>query len=125
MLLIACCVAHATLWLCHVWFMCKQAPKELLREPLQVGDMRPYLMGFFDTTSGPKREAKSYVNIAESLAVDSPEEILFATDLVEEAAAAKGAGWSCVLVRRPGNAPLPNQPGFPVIDTMDKLLPTC
>lgn len=79
-------------------------------------------MGFFDTTSGSKREASSYVNIAESLAVDSPGDILFATDIVAEAIAAKEAGWRCVLVNRPGNAPLPDDPGFSVIDTLDGLL---
>lgn len=26
----------------------------------QVGDLRPYLCGFFDTTSGPKGESSSY-----------------------------------------------------------------
>lgn len=91
----------------------------------QVGDVRPYLMGFFDTTSGPKREAQSYVNITQSLAVDAPEEIVFATDVVEEAVAAKEAGWRCVLVRRQGNPALPDLPGFPVIDTMDHLLRSC
>lgn len=79
-------------------------------------------MGFFDTTSGSKREADSYVNIAESLAVDSPRDILFATDIVAEAIAAREAGWRCVLVNRPGNAPLPTDPGFPIVDNMDNLL---
>lgn len=87
-----------------------------------MGDLRPYLMGFFDTNSGSKREAASYTEIAASLAVDSAEEILFATDIVEEAQAAKAAGWECVLVNRPGNKALPSDHGFPVIDSMDKLL---
>eukprot|EP00892_Ulva_mutabilis_P005540 jgi/Ulvmu1/3358/UM156_0015.1 len=91
----------------------------------QVGDVRPYLMGFFDTTSGPKRKASSYVNIAQSLAVDGPEDIVFATDILEEAAAAKQAGWRCVLVKRDGNAALPDAPGFPVVDSMDKFLQSC
>lgn len=33
----------------------------------QVGDLRPYLCGFFDTTSGAKVEGSSYRNIALSL----------------------------------------------------------
>ena len=37
---------------------------------MQVGDLRPYLCGFFDTTSGPKLEARSYRDIALSLGVD-------------------------------------------------------
>lgn len=81
-------------------------------------------MGFFDTTVGAKREAGSYTEIASSLAVDSADEILFATDIVEEAQAAKAAGWQCVLVTRAGNKALPSDHGFPVIDSMDKLLET-
>jgi methylthioribulose 1-phosphate dehydratase / enolase-phosphatase E1 len=79
-------------------------------------------MGFFDTTVGQKRESTSYREIAASLGVDSPDEILFATDIVEEAQAAKSAGWKCVLVKRPGNKELPEDPGFPVIESMDALL---
>lgn len=41
----------------------------------QAGDLRPYLCGYFDTTSGLKQEAPSYHNIQLSLGVDSPEEV--------------------------------------------------
>ena len=84
--------------------------------------MRPYLMGFFDTTVGGKKEAASYTEITTSLAVDSAADILFATDIVDEAQAAKAAGWNCAIVSRPGNKELPPDHGFPVIETMDKLL---
>lgn len=90
---------------------------------MQVGDLRPYLSGFFDTTSGPKAEARSYRDIALSLGVDSPSEILFATDALGEALAAKAAGWQAVLVCRPGNKPLPPGHGFREITTMKELLP--
>jgi methylthioribulose 1-phosphate dehydratase/enolase-phosphatase E1 len=89
----------------------------------QVGDMRPYLCGFFDTTSGPKGEAASYREIAAALGVDPREqEIVFATDLLPEAQAAKAAGWTAVLVVREGNKPLPDGHGFRVIDNIQKLL---
>jgi methylthioribulose 1-phosphate dehydratase / enolase-phosphatase E1 len=94
----------------------------LLGGDVQVGDLRPYLMGFFDTTSGPKREKSSYQNIAQALGVDVAEEILFATDVAEEAKAAIAAGWQCVLFRRPGNAELPKDHGLRVVETMDELL---
>ncbi|KAJ9512513.1 hypothetical protein QJQ45_018986 [Haematococcus lacustris] len=58
----------------------------------QAGDMRPYLSGFFDTTSGAKTLPASYKDIALSLGVDSPVEIVFATDLLAEAQAASAAG---------------------------------
>ncbi|KXZ48768.1 hypothetical protein GPECTOR_25g352 [Gonium pectorale] len=88
----------------------------------QVGDLRPYLCGFFDTTSGAKQEAASYTNIALSLGVDSPADILFATDVLAEAQAASAAGWRAVLVVRPGNKPLPEGHGFRVVTSMTELL---
>lgn len=84
--------------------------------------MRPYLCGFFDTTSGPKMEARSYKEIALNLGVDSTSEILFATDVHAEAVAAKEAGWQVVLVTRPGNKALPESHAFRVITTMQDLL---
>jgi methylthioribulose 1-phosphate dehydratase/enolase-phosphatase E1 len=71
-----------------------------------VGDLKPYLQGFFDTTSGSKIESASYENIALSLGAECPDEILFATDNGLEAVAAKEAGWSVVLLERPGNGPI-------------------
>ncbi|KAK1269094.1 putative bifunctional methylthioribulose-1-phosphate dehydratase/enolase-phosphatase E1 1 [Acorus gramineus] len=55
------------------------------------GDLRKYLCGFFDTTVGNKREARSYFEISQSLGVDKPSEILFVTDVFQEAVAAKAA----------------------------------
>ncbi|KAF3647681.1 putative bifunctional methylthioribulose-1-phosphate dehydratase/enolase-phosphatase E1 [Capsicum annuum] len=56
------------------------------------GDLRKYLCGFFDTTVGNKKETKSYHEITASLGVDHPSEILFVTDVYQEAIAAKTAG---------------------------------
>jgi methionine salvage enolase-phosphatase E1 len=39
-----------------------------------------------------KRETKSYFEIYQSLGVDSPSQILFITDVFQEAVAAKNAG---------------------------------
>lgn len=49
-------------------------------------------------------------------------QILFATDILAEAEAAAAAGWRAVLVSRPGNKPLPEEPGFRVIEAMTQLL---
>jgi len=85
--------------------------------------MRPYLCGFFDTSSGVKSEAASYKEIAASLGVNpAEEEIVFATDILAEAQAAAGAGWAPVMVTREGNKPLPEGHGFRVIDSMQQLL---
>ena len=69
-----------------------------------VGDLKPYLQGYFDTTSGTKVEAASYENIALSLGAEDGKDILFATDNGLEAVAADKAGWSVVLLDRPGNS---------------------
>lgn len=59
-------------------------------------------------------EAGSYRNIALSLGVDAPADLLFATDNLAEAQAAAAAGWQVVLADRPGNAAVPPGHGFPV-----------
>jgi methylthioribulose 1-phosphate dehydratase/enolase-phosphatase E1 len=71
-----------------------------------VGDLTPYLQGFFDTTSGSKVESSSYNNIALSLGAENPKDVMFYTDNGAEAVAAREAGWSCALMIRPGNSPL-------------------
>ncbi len=43
-----------------------------------------YLSGYFDTTTGPKREKESYAKIAESVAT-KPQDMMFLTDI--------SAGW--------------------------------
>ena len=70
----------------------------------EAGDLTPFLSGHFDTRIGAKREADSYRTIAEELEV-SPERIVFFTDVVQEADAAREAGMQAVVMERPGNAP--------------------
>lgn len=99
----------------------RAAQKDLL-SCTSVGDLRPYLAGFFDTTSGPKVDSSSYRNIALSLGVDSPSELLFATDNILEAEAAAAAGWQVVLADRPGNKPLPVGHKFAVATSAHQFL---
>ncbi|XP_028807472.1 probable bifunctional methylthioribulose-1-phosphate dehydratase/enolase-phosphatase E1 1 [Neltuma alba] len=81
------------------------------------GDLRKYLCGFFDTKVGNKRETSSYVEIFESLGVDKPSNILFLTDVSQEATAAKAAGLEVMISIRPGNGPLPENHGFRTINS--------
>ncbi|XP_010244771.1 PREDICTED: probable bifunctional methylthioribulose-1-phosphate dehydratase/enolase-phosphatase E1 1 [Nelumbo nucifera] len=76
------------------------------------GDLRKYLCGYFDTTIGNKREARSYFEISQSVGVDKPSEILFVTDVYQEAVAAKATGLEVIISIRPGNGPLPENHGF-------------
>ena len=66
------------------------------------GNLLPCFRGHYDTTTGPKRESKSYSRIAEDMALPS-NEILFLSDVVEELNAAKEAGMQAGLCIRPGN----------------------
>lgn len=95
----------------------RQAQKDLFAHTT-VGDLRPYLQGFFDTTSGSKVDSGSYENIALSLGPDSPNDILFVTDNILEARAARTAGWRAVVAKRPGNAPLPGDCEFKVVESL-------
>ncbi|CAN6443610.1 unnamed protein product [Victoria cruziana] len=85
------------------------------------GDLRKYLCGFFDTAVGNKREARSYTEIFQSLGVDKPSEILFVTDVIQEAEAASSAGLDVVISVRPGNAPLPEGHKFRTILSFEEI----
>ncbi|WP_077044650.1 acireductone synthase [Pseudomonas sp. KK4] len=68
----------------------------------EAGDLTPVFSGYFDTTSGPKREAQSYVNIAQALKIEASQ-VLFLSDIVEELDAARAAGMvTCGLAREGG-----------------------
>ncbi|XP_042024620.1 probable bifunctional methylthioribulose-1-phosphate dehydratase/enolase-phosphatase E1 1 [Salvia splendens] len=87
------------------------------------GDLRKYLCGFFDTTIGNKKETKSYQEISESLGVDDPSQILFVTDVYQEATAAKAAGLEVIISIRPGNGPLPENHGFQTTNSLSEMNP--
>ncbi|UYY77914.1 acireductone synthase [Sphingomonas sp. R1] len=65
------------------------------------GDLTPMLTGYFDTTTGPKREAESYGKIAVATGCN-PEHILFVSDVQAEVDAARSAGLGALLIDRAG-----------------------
>jgi len=68
----------------------------------ETGDLTPLFSGYFDTTSGPKREAQSYQRITQAIGCE-PAQILFLSDIVQELDAAREAGMAtCGLVREGG-----------------------
>jgi enolase-phosphatase E1 len=83
----------------------------------EAGDLSPLFSGYFDTTSGPKREEASYRTIASAIGV-AAHEILFLSDIVEELDAAQAAGMAtCGLVRNGGSLEgHANVASFAVID---------
>jgi enolase-phosphatase E1 len=77
----------------------------------EAGDLSVHISRWFDTTTGPKKEATSYVAIAAALGLPASE-CTFATDNLDEARAARAAGMNAVVAIRPGNADLPEDHGF-------------
>ena len=71
-----------------------------------VGDLLPLLGGYYDTTTGSKRDPESYVKIADSWQL-AGEDILFLSDVPAELDAARQAGLLTGLCIRPGNAEVP------------------
>jgi len=68
------------------------------------GDLSSFLSGYFDTTTGPKREAGSYRQIAATLGQE-PRDVLFISDVTAELDAAKAAGMRTALCVRGAVAP--------------------
>lgn len=65
------------------------------------GDLTPLFTGYFDTTTGPKREAESYRLIQQAIG-QPPASILFLSDILAELDAAREAGLATIqLVRKP------------------------
>ncbi|RID40867.1 hypothetical protein BRARA_J00876 [Brassica rapa] len=95
--------------------------QRLLFGNTNYGDLKKYLSGFFDTTIGNKKESKSYKEITETLGVDDPSEILFVTDVYQEATAAKAAGLEAIISIRPGNASLPENHGFKTVTSFSQI----
>jgi enolase-phosphatase E1 len=83
----------------------------------EVGDLSGLFSGYFDTTSGPKRDPQSYRNIVAAIGLPA-EEIVFLSDIVEELDAAQVAGMpTCGLVRDGGElVGHSNVASFAVID---------
>jgi enolase-phosphatase E1 len=82
------------------------------------GDLTRYLSGYFDTTTGPKREAESYRRIAAALG-EQPAGGLFLSDVVAELDAAREAGFATGLVVR--EPPGPELNGHRAVASFDAL----
>ncbi len=68
------------------------------------GDLSSFLSGYFDTTTGPKREARSYRQIAATLRQE-PRDVLFISDVTAELDAARAAGMRTALCVRSAVSP--------------------
>jgi enolase-phosphatase E1 len=76
------------------------AAQQLLFGHAVAGDLRPLFEGYFDTTTGPKRESASYRRIAQTIGV-AAKDVVFFSDHAPELDAARGAGMQTVQLARP------------------------
>lgn len=86
----------------------------------EAGDLGRFISGYFDTTTGPKKEAASYTAIAAALGVEA-RAVTFGSDNLDEVRAAIAAGMQAVVAVRPGNPPLPSDHGLPAFTTLAEL----
>lgn len=85
--------------------------------------MSAHITKYFDQDTGSKTESGSYEKISKELEVKG-EEIVFITDDVAEAKAAKTAGLVTSLITREGNDALPEDAAkdFPVITSFKDIV---
>ena len=96
--------------------------QQLLFRYSEAGDLMPLLDGYFDTTTGPKREARAYRSIADSLAI-STHSVLFLSDVEAELDAAREAGMATVLCVRQRESGAAASAGHAVAHDFDGVLP--
>jgi enolase-phosphatase E1 len=95
--------------------------QKLLFAHSTAGDLSAFLDAYFDTATGPKREAASYQKIAAAMELEPPD-ILFVSDVGEELDAAARARMGTTLALRPGTLP-PAIATHASIRSFDQLFP--
>ena len=94
--------------------------QKLLFANTEEGDLTRFIDCYFDTHTGPKREAASYRRIAEDLEVSSSA-MVFVSDVTEELEAAASAGLETFLCVRPGNQLQPGASDYNAIASFDEV----
>jgi len=94
--------------------------QRLLFSTCAEGDLTMFIRGYFDTTTGSKKEAASYGAIAQAFNLQ-PARILLISDVVDELDAARAAGIETRLAVRPGNAPVADAHGHVPIASFDEI----
>lgn len=96
------------------------AAQMLLFRHSNFGDLTERIAGYFDTRTGPKTAAASYVSIANAMDCE-PRQVMFFSDAVRELDAAREAGCHTRIVMREGNAPVDDAHGHRKIKSFDLL----
>ncbi len=94
--------------------------QKLLFKYTDHGDLTPLFSGYFDTTTGGKKEEESYKRIAEAIET-APESILFLSDSLDEVNAARDSGMNVMILDREKTLD-PKLQSHPVMESFDKIL---
>lgn len=105
----------------HIYSSGSVLAQKLLFAHTTAGDLTAYIEGYFDTTTGPKKEAASYRSIAAQLGLPAAS-VHFISDITAELDAARAAGMRTALCVRPGG-PEPDSPTHPPVHTFDLIFP--
>jgi enolase-phosphatase E1 len=76
--------------------------QELIFKYSSLGNLSSYISGYFDTNIGGKKESDSYTKILNQIHLSS-KEVVFFTDIKEEADAASQCNIKPYIMNRPGN----------------------
>jgi enolase-phosphatase E1 len=95
------------------------AAQKLLFAHSVAGDLTPLFSGYFDTTTGPKREPGSYETISREIGT-LPNRILFLSDVAAELDAAREAGLRTVQLVRANDGTV-QAPGHVAIRSFEEL----
>ncbi len=79
--------------------------QKLIFKYSNLGDLSSYISNYFDTGVGHKRDFNSYLKISDMLNCN-PNEIIFFTDVQEEADSALSIGIKSYILLRNGNSPI-------------------
>lgn len=91
--------------------------QQLLFGHSDYGDLTPLFRGYFDTTTGPKRDADAYRKIVAAIGCPAGE-VLFLSDVTAELDAAREAGLRTCLLARDGG---PESGDHPVATRFDDI----
>ena len=104
----------------HIYSSGSVLAQKLLFAHTTAGDLTAYIDGYFDTTTGPKKEAASYQAISAQLDLPAPS-ILFLSDVTAELDAARAAGMQTALCVR--SAAEASATTHPLVRTFDLIFP--
>ena len=94
--------------------------QKLLFAHTNHGDLTPLFRGYFDTTTGPKREPAAYQAIAIEIGLP-PGDILFLSDIEEELDAARDAGMQTTKLVREGSPEIYGKSRHSVVGSFEQI----